>query len=420
MKKVSIKFKPLLALFLALSTISCNQSTQQTQSKDLTSVQKAEKFSEFLGLGWNLGNNMDAYEPRESELPISEETLWGNEKATQQTFNNVKKLGFKSVRIPITWLGHIGEAPDYKIDEIFLNRVAELVNFAKNAGLNTIINIHHDGYSSRFWLNINKAVADSIENENIKNKISSVWKQIAEKFKNEGEYLIFEAFNEIQDGKWGSGDNLTDGGKQYNILNEWNQVFVDAVRSVGGENSNRYLGVPAYSTSPNLAKFLVLPKDNVEGKIAVSVHCYDPFLYCIEAKFSQWGHTAIDSLSFNNHNEKVLEETFAQLNSDFIQKGIPVYLGEFGNVNREDSVEFLFQKYYLEYFCRLANIYHISPFYWDNGYCKTGNDQFGLLNHSNGEPQGYGSELIDLMKNAFYNSDTTYSLISIYNKAPNF
>ena len=107
--------------------------------------QLAAKF----GLGWNLGNHMDAH-----NNGVSAETAWGNPKATQETFNKVKAAGFNTVRIPVTWLGHIGDAPEYKIEEVWLNRVAELVGYAENAGLNAVINMHHDGGDSKYWLNI--------------------------------------------------------------------------------------------------------------------------------------------------------------------------------------------------------------------------------------------------------------------------
>ena len=104
----------------------------------------AQKQTLHLGLGWNLGNQMDAY-----VNGVANETSWGNGKATQQTFDSLKAMGFSTVRIPVTWLGHIGSAPDYKIEESWLNRVAQLVDYAETAGLNVVINIHHDGGSSQ-------------------------------------------------------------------------------------------------------------------------------------------------------------------------------------------------------------------------------------------------------------------------------
>lgn len=165
----------------------------------------AWKMARTLGLGLNIGNQMDA-----SDGTTAMEGYWTNgQKLTQAVFTGLKNKGFKSVRIPVTWIGHIGSAPDYKIDDR-LDRVAELVDWAEKAGHNTIINIHHDGaidYTNgsyiTHWLDIRGAVLSNAVNTQIKAEIKAVWTQIAERFKDKGDFLIFESFNEIQDGHWG-------------------------------------------------------------------------------------------------------------------------------------------------------------------------------------------------------------------------
>ena len=184
---------------------------------DGTSVQT---ITQSLGLGWNLGNNLDA-----QNNGYASETAWGNRVATLKTFQAVKAAGFSSVRIPITWMGHIGNAPDYKIEEKYMNRVAEVVGYAKDAGLKAIINIHHDGADSKYWLDILGASKSEERNTQVKNQFAAIWKQIAERFKQEGDYLIFEAMNEIHDGNWGWGENRTDGGKQYRIYFKHSKNF---------------------------------------------------------------------------------------------------------------------------------------------------------------------------------------------------
>ena len=208
----------------------------------------AWQMAERLGAGWNLGNHFDAF-----NNGVAGETAWGNPKATAATFRKVKAAGFKTVRIPVTWLGHIGEAPDYKIEEAWLDRVAEVVGYAEAAGLNVIINMHHDGSEGKYWLNILGASRNEAVQQQIKEQVGAMWGQIADKFKNKGDFLIFESFNEVHDGSWGWGANRNDGGKQYKCLNEWNQAFVDAVRASGGQNADRILGVPAYCTNVDLA-----------------------------------------------------------------------------------------------------------------------------------------------------------------------
>ena len=138
-----------------------------------------------MGMGWNLGNQFDA-----NNNGISSETAWGQPKATQATFDKVAAAGIKTVRIPVTWMGHIGEAPDYKIEDAWLDRIAEVVGYAENAGLNAIINIHHDGSNSQNWLNIKGCATNAALQKKTVEQVSAMWKQIAEKFKDKGHFLI--------------------------------------------------------------------------------------------------------------------------------------------------------------------------------------------------------------------------------------
>ena len=140
-----------------------------------------------LGLGWNMGNHFDAFYNYGEKDGYPDETAWQPNKATQATFDGIKELGFTSVRIPISWLKMIGPAPDYKIDETWMNRIYEVVGFAHTAGLKVIINTHHDenhGVNNDYqWQDIKNAANNSAKNEAIKAEIKAVWTQIANKFK---------------------------------------------------------------------------------------------------------------------------------------------------------------------------------------------------------------------------------------------
>ncbi len=385
-----------------------NENTEDPKPDGSIAWQMAEK----LGIGWNLGNHFDAH-----NNGVSGETFWGNPKATQAAFNKIKAAGFETVRIPVTWLGHIGEAPDYKIEEAWLDRVAEVVGYAENAGLNAIINMHHDGADSKFWLNIAGAARDSEMQKQILAQISAMWAQIAEKFKDKGDFLIFEAFNEIHDGKWGLGANRTDGGKQYACLNAWNKAFVDAVRGTGGKNADRFLGIPAYCTNADLAiEALKLPEDTVKDRLLVSVHCYDPSEYTLTAKYSEWGHTGNSSKKASGDNEADLKKTFEKLYSNYVSKGIPVYLGEFGCVNRASAREQSFQQYYLKYYAKLSKMYGIPSMIWDNGAAGSGNERHAFINHGTGE---YCSTAAKAAIEALISSyDNVLTLDDVYNNAP--
>ena len=369
---------------------------------------------EKFGLGWNLGNQMDAF-----NNGVSGETAWGNPKATQTTFNKVKAAGFTTVRIPVTWMGHIGDAPEYKIEEAWLNRVAELVGYAENAGLNAVINMHHDGGDSKYWLNIKGAANNAEIQAQVLAQIEAMWTQIAEKFKDKGDFLVFEAFNEIHDGGWGWGTNREDGGKQYKCLNEWNQKFVDAVRATGGNNATRILGIPAYCTNVDIAiENFVMPEDAAENRLMLSVHSYDPYDYALSATKSEWGHTADMSKKVSGDNELQIRTMFEKIYVNFIEKGIPVYMGEFGCVNRATEREQAFQQYYLKYFTKAAKEYGVPCFIWDNGADGAGNECHAFIDHATGEYSSAGAEAAIRAMTTAYRSD--YSLEDIYNQAPIF
>ena len=367
-----------------------------------------------LGLGWNLGNQLDAH-----NNGVADETAWGNQPTTQALFDQLAASGITSVRIPVTWLGHVGEAPDYTIEADYLNRVAEVVGYAENAGLNAIINIHHDGADSQYWLNIKNAATDDAVNEAVKAQLKAMWTQIAERFRDKGNFLVFEAMNEIHDGGWGWGDNRTDGGKQYAVLNEWNQVFVDAVRATGGNNTERYLGVPGYVTNIDLTvENFVLPTDAVQNRLMVAVHFYDPNEFVLEATASEWGHTGDPAKKATWGDEDNVRTQFGKMKSTFIDKGIPAYIGEMGCVHRNDARAELFRLYYLEYVCKAAKDYGLAPFYWDNGGSGSGAETSGLFNHATGEMLNNAEEVIDVMKRGIFTEDESYTLQSVYDGAP--
>ena len=385
------------------------KSATEAPSGDIT-----KDYAARLGIGWNLGNHFDAY-----NNGVSGETAWGNPKATQATMNKVKAAGFSTVRIPVTWMGHIGAAPDYKIDEKWLNRVAEVVGYAEAAGLNAIVNMHHDGADSKNWLDIKTAAKDPAVHQQILDQVSAMWRQIADKFKDKGDFLIFEAFNEIHDGGWGWGENRNDGGKQYQCLNEWNQAFVDAVRASGGENADRILGIPAYCTNVDIAvQTFKMPEDVVEGRLIMAVHCYDPYDYTLPATKSEWGHTADESKKVSGNNEADLKRVFEKIYNNFIKKGIPVYMGEFGCVNRATAREQAFQQYYLKYYAKLAKTYFVPSIIWDNGAKGAGNEKHAFIDHGTGEycsPEAKAA--IEAMVDSYKN---TLSLEDVYNSAPKF
>lgn len=382
------------------------------QLPDNNAVAVAKK----LGAGWNLGSQMDAV-----NNGVSSETGWGNPLCTQATFNGVKAKGFSTVRIPVTWMGHIGAAPNYEIEASWLDRVAEIASYAKKAGLNAIINIHHDDSPTAGWLCIHKAASDAEYKTEMMAKYKAIWKQLAQKFADEGDWLIFESYNELQDGKWGWGGNLTDGGKQYSVINELAQLFVNTVRETGGNNESRYLAVLGYSANPQLTiDNLVLPQDKAENRLIVSVHYYDPSGYALgqNAAYTEWGHTGATGKKDPNHSEKNVVDTFRNLKEKYVDNNIPVYLGECGAVNRTDARAKLFQQYWFEFVFKAAREYGLAPLVWDNGAKGSGNESFGFLGHGDGQYINSSKPVIDVIHKVFSTDDQSYTLKSVYENSP--
>ena len=345
---------------------------------------------EGLAAGWNLGNTLDAWGGGKS----GEDVNWGNPKANQAVFNGVKEAGFTIVRIPVTWLGHIGPAPDYKIQESFLRRVAEVAGYAHNAGLKVIINLHHDGSTDgngrdNGWLSINTARRSEAGYNQVTAEFVRVWKQIALYFKNHGDWLMFESLNELHDGGWGYSPESQQR-PQYEIINKWNQLFTDVVRKTGANNASRYLVIHGYCTRPQhtLASYFALPDDSVPDRQVVGFHYYDPYEFGIlgdqKGGRSNWGTPA----------EKQRTDTdLKPFKAKFIDKSIPVVMDECGAVlqlypgdkakenqarqNRLDYLAWVFGK---------ASEYGIVPIYWDNGGFTGGGEKFGLFNRTTGQP----------------------------------
>nr|ADX05729.1 putative carbohydrate-active enzyme [uncultured organism] len=367
-----------------------------------------------MGPGWNMGNHMDAI-----NNGVSGETLWGNPKCTQATMDGVKAAGYKAVRICTTWEGHIGPAPAYRIEDKWLDRVAEIVGYAERAGLVAIVNTHHD---ETYWQDISKCINNAANHEKVKDEVFALWTQIAEKFKDKGEWLVFESFNEIQDGGWGWSDAFRKNpDAQYKILNEWNQTFVDAVRATGGQNATRWLGIPGYACNPGFTiAGLVLPKDYTDAnRLMVAVHDYDPYDYTLKNPFvRQWGHTAAADQRLSGDNEKAVVDVFDNLKTAYLDKGIPVYLGEMG-CSRHEKDDLPYQRYYMEYFCKAAADHLLPMYLWDNGAKGTGSETHAYIDHGTGKfVDEEAKTLVGLMVKAVTTKDPAYTLQSVYDAAP--
>ena len=326
---------------------------------ELTSLQ----LSKLMSPGWNLGNSLEA---------TGGETAWGNPLANQAIMNAVKAAGFKTIRIPVSWKQY-ADAND-NISATWMARVTEVVNYAHNAGLYTIINIHWDGG----WMQPTYAKQNEVNA-----RLTKYWTQIANNFKGYDSSLLFAGTNEVMvDGDYGSPTV-----EYYTVQNSFNQTFVNAVRATGGNNANRHLIVQGFNTNIDHAyNFATMPSDSASNRLMMEVHYYDPYNFTLNEGSSiwQWGAIAIDAAATETWaDESHVDAQFQKMKSRFIDQGIPVIVGEFGAISRTDldSTQ-RYRAYWDQYITKAAYSRGLVPIYWDNG--PTGNHAMGLFDRSTG------------------------------------
>jgi len=316
-------------------------------------------------VGWNLGNTLDPYsggsytdgwiEKHTDRSPKAYETAWGNPVTTKGIFETVRAAGFGAVRIPVTWGPHVTE--DGRVDAAWLDRVEALVTMALDAGLYCIVNVHHDtGSDPATWLKASPAGLPEREK-----KFAGIWRSIAARFAGVDGRLLFEGFNEILDGK-GAWDGSDAGAMA--VVNRLNQLFVDTVRASGGENARRFLLVNTYGASDhqNVLDAFALPKDAVPGRLIVEVHDYSPMDFTWQQEKVSWTKTRKNWGTGRDYDE--LAGRFNRLKKRFIDRGVPVILGEFCADNKENLADRI---RFTRATVRAARERGIACFWWDAG-----------------------------------------------------
>lgn len=328
-----------------------------------------------MKLGWNLGNSLDSIDASKSDTEV--ETAWGNPRVTRELVAAVAAAGFGAIRIPVTWIGRFGAAPDYTIRPTFFARVEEVVNYALAEELYVIINLHHDGAEgvTGEWITLvdeSGQVSDA-NTQAVRAQFVTMWTQIASHFRDYGERLIFESMNEI---KVGYGTPLE---SYYDQVNALNQAFVTTVRASTGYNPERCLVVPGYNTNIDytLAGF-EKPTDPSAGKLILSAHYYDPWSFAGEASTQTWGagSPGVDDWG----QEDWVRGQVEKLRTAFIAQGLPVIWGEYGAVQQNGYEDY--RRYYVEYVTKAVHDAGIVPFLWDNGSQGTGAEAFGFFDRS--------------------------------------
>lgn len=345
------------------STESSTDTTKASENKPSQIAGKmrnitSQQLVEDMTFGWNLGNTLDVCQAdRDGDGKINEhveagekvdETLWGNPKATKELFTSLKKNGVNAVRIPVTWRDHMDS--NGNIDREWMDRVQQVVDYAYSQGMYVIINVHHDGGGDpKFgaWI-----IEESQKDYNtFLKKYKNVWKQIAERFKNYSDYLIFESMNEV------GFDTLYNKNKAdaYNLINKINQDFVDIIRATGGNNAKRHLLIAGYYTDiERTCDSLYKMPDDKAGRCILSVHYYTPWDFCTCDIKHTWG---------TKSEVRQMETFIGKMKKNFVDKGIPVIIGEYA-ASGSDLSSCIF---FIEKLNKLCSDYGIATFIWDSG-----------------------------------------------------
>ncbi len=352
----------LLAVMLLTAMIPCAASAEELTGKTAMDIVSQ------MGIGWNLGNTFDATGGNKVNV-YSQETSWGNPKVTPELIHRVKEAGFTTIRIPVTWYRQLSKDGAFTVEPAFMARVKEVVDMAMSEGLYVIINMHHEE-----WLNCKTLDKDY---EKIGQQLAAIWRQISDTFAEYDQHLIFEGMNEPRMKDTPSEWNGNEAGIA--AVNYLNQVFVNTVRTdAKGHNGERALMIPTYAASSSASNMIAHKLPQWNGKdaenIIVSIHSYTPYDFCLSDTMTNFNKL------FTNHTMPI-DMIFYNIKGHFINKGIPVVIGETGATNKDNTVA---RENWAYYMGKQAASYGVPIVIWDNGaYGNSGGECHAWLNRRN-------------------------------------
>lgn len=338
----------------------------------------ALEFVANMKAGWNLGNSLEAHNNGTTlENELSTEEAWGNPVTTQAMIDEVKKAGFETIRIPITWRGHVIVSEDgtVTVSEVWLARVKEVVDYAYNNDMYVIINTHHD-------IDLENGYYPNSENyERSEKYLTAIWTAMAETFKDYDEHLIFESLNEPRlvgsSYEWNFQTGIAECKDAADCINHLNQAFVDTIRATGGNNAERYLMMPGYAASIDgaMTDLYQLPADSAENKLIVSVHAYTPYNFALQSP-QEGGSTDVFSID-KSASTADIDSLMKRLYDRYISQGIPVVIGEYGARDKGNNLQDRLD--YYVYYVSSARAAGITCCVWDNNAFSGSGENFGLF-----------------------------------------
>ncbi len=336
----------------------------------------AGDFIKNMKVGWNLGNTLEAYAKTSADYSstnywgqqdLSSESCWGQYPTKPQVLTMMKEAGFGAIRVPVTWFNHTDIYGN--IDKAWMSRVHEVVDYVIDAGMYCIINVHHDtgadNDNGKSWLK-----ADTNNYTDNKARYEKIWKQIAEEFKDYGQQLLFESYNEMLDieSSWNYASyncngkyNASIATSAYDAINHYAQSFVNTVRASGGNNGQRNLIVNTYGACAGYGNW--------------NTHLSDPLIY-MQKPEGETNHLLFEVHIYPDISDLAkakngVDNMFKNLNEKLVSKGAPVIIGEWGthnvdggegktdyDIRRSEMLEFA------NYFVTQAKNNNIGTLYW--------------------------------------------------------
>ena len=347
----------------------------------------AQTWCKNVVMGWNLGNALEsaggdwdydnyAWTNVWEKDYAKWETAWGNPKTTKEMIHALKEHGFNAIRVPVRWVPY-ADIETMEIDESWIARVKEVVDWCMAEDMQVILNTHHE-----LWL---ESYPIYTMKETLNSKLRKLWTNIATAFADYDGRLAFAGTNEVTV-NWAAPT-----AENYDVQNSYNQTFIDAVRATGGNNAKRNLIVQTYATDPTygLAGF-VIPNDPTENRLSVEFHYYSPYSYCSGGKDSYfyWGKAFADKGKITpDGNEDTIANLFLKLRKEWWDKGLGIVMGEYGCSHHftddDKQTQEANEQYYLETLVSEARKNGFAAFVWDNNAYGNGSEKFGIFNRKN-------------------------------------
>ena len=382
--------KNLKRMLAATVSVACLVPFAAMMPSSAAAVLSADEITQEMGLGFNIGNSLDSTGYGNYDNITSFEMSWGNPAVTQELVDTIKAKGFDSVRIPTSWFRHVTKTSDsdgnpvYTIDERWLARVKEVVDYAYQQDMYVILNLHHEE-----WINRSDFATAYDE---MAPQLKQMWTQIATYFADYDQHLIFEGMNEP---RATTGDSVEWNGNEacYEVVNKLNNDFMTTVRNIDSPyKDTRLLMIPGYAASAysSIYSYLDLPEDDY---VAVSIHAYCPYNFAMGD--STEPYTQIHD-EFNSSYQNELDKVFKDIQSTFTDNDIPVVIGEFSASNYNNTEARVdWATYYLTWAKKLG----IPCFLWDNNTIDNSyqSERHGYLNRSSLQWFDVSEPVIDAM-----------------------